>query len=129
MQPTRIVATTVDYVSGSSWNSRSDRATKENFTPVDKRAILNQVAVMPLQECNLKSQDPSIPRIGPVAQTFAAFGYGETHKATNMKDADGIALAAIQGHYQVVKERSRPKSWDWRNVTATWRRVWSLWNR
>jgi alkylation response protein AidB-like acyl-CoA dehydrogenase len=91
---------------GSSWNAISDRATKENFTPVDGPAVLEKLAAMPVQEYNLKSQDPSIRHIGPVAQDFnAAFGYGESDRAINMEDADGVALAAIQGLYQVVQEK------------------------
>ncbi len=90
---------------GNSWNSISDRGTKENFTPVDKQALLEQLANIPVQAYNLKSQDPSIRHIGPVAQDFAAFGYGESKKAINMEDADGVALAAIQGLYEIVKEK------------------------
>jgi hypothetical protein len=95
------------YVSagGNSWNSISDRATKENFVSVDKRALLEQLATMPITEYNIKAQDDSIRHIGPVAQDFATFGYGESDKAINMEDADGIALAAIQGLYELVQEK------------------------
>jgi hypothetical protein len=99
---------TGSYIPAGSngWTVVSDRATKENFTPVDKRAILNQLAEMPLTEYNLKSQDPSIRHLGPVAQDFALFGYGETDKGINMQDADGVALAAIQGLYEIVEEKN-----------------------
>ncbi len=95
------------YVSagGNSWNGVSDRNTKENFEPVDQRAALEQVAELPIQTYNLKSQDPSIRHIGPVAQDFAEFGFGESDAAINMQDADGVALAAIQGLYDIVKEK------------------------
>ena len=83
----------------NSWNSISDRATKENFTPADSQAILETLASLPLQEYNLKSQDNSIRHVGLVAQDFATFGYGESDKAINMEDADGVALAAIQALY------------------------------
>lgn len=90
--------TTGVYVSagGNSWNGVSDRATKENFSPADGQAILEKLASLSVQEYNLKSQDPSIRHIGLVAQDFAAFGYGESDKAINMQDADGVAMAAIQ---------------------------------
>jgi hypothetical protein len=89
---------------GNSWNSISDRATKENLIPVDSQAILEKLAAMPLQEYNLKSQDADIRHIGPVAQDFhAAFGYGESELAINMEDADGVAMAAIQGLYERVQ--------------------------
>jgi hypothetical protein len=91
---------------GSSWNVISDRATKENFTPVDGLAVLEKLAVLPVQEYNLKSQDPSVRHVGPVAQDFyAAFGYGESDRAINMEDAEGVALAAIQGLYELVQEK------------------------
>jgi len=91
---------------GNAWIGVSDRATKENFTPVDGQAILEKLAAMPLQEYNLKSQDPAIRHIGPVAQDFnAAFGYGESDRGINTQDADGVALAAIQGLHQLLQEK------------------------
>ena len=84
---------------GNSWNSVSDRATKENFSPADGQAILDTLATLPIQEYNLKSQDDSIRHVGLVAQDFAAFGYGESEKAINLEDADGVAMAAIQALY------------------------------
>ncbi|NIM96409.1 MAG: hypothetical protein GTO18_22140 [Anaerolineales bacterium] len=91
---------------GNAWNSFSDRATKENFTPVDRLTLLENLAAMPIQEYNLKGQNPSIRHFGPVAQDFnAAFGYGESETAINMEDADGVAMAAIQGLYQLVQEK------------------------
>jgi len=73
---------------------------------VDGGAILEKVAALPVREYNLKSQDPSIRHIGPVAQDFySAFGYGESDRAINMEDADGVALAAIQGLYQMMQEK------------------------
>ena len=82
---------------GHSWNVISDRATKEHLTPVDGQALLQQLAAMPVWEYNLKSQDPAIRHIGPVAQDFyAAFGYGESNRAINVEDALGVAFASIQ---------------------------------
>jgi hypothetical protein len=87
---------------GSSWNTHSDRNVKENFAPVDKQALLVQLAEMPISTWNYKSQDPSIRHIGPMAQDFNALlddlgGEGEAY--INTLDADGVALAAIQGLY------------------------------
>jgi hypothetical protein len=91
---------------GGSWSSLSDRAAKANVSPVDNRAILAQVAAIPVQTWNYKTQDPSIRHIGPMAQDFyAAFGVGEDDTHITTVDADGVALAAIQGLYQVVQER------------------------
>ena len=89
---------------GSSWNSISDRTTKENFSPADGQGILETLASLPVQEYNLKSQDDSIRHVGLVAQDFAAFGYGESDQAINMGDVDGVAMAAIQALYAENQE-------------------------
>jgi hypothetical protein len=88
---------------GNSWNSISDRATKENFSPVDGQSILETLASLPVQEYNLISQDDSIRHVGLVAQDFATFGFGESDTAINMEDADGVALAAVQTLYAQVQ--------------------------
>jgi len=89
----------------SGWTNVCDRANKENFRPVDKAALLEALARMPVTEYNMKAQDPSIRHIGPVAQDFrAAFGLGETDKGINSVDADGVALAAIQALYDEVQQ-------------------------
>jgi hypothetical protein len=90
---------------GNSWNSTSDRATKEKFEPVNGLEVLERLVTMPIAEYKLKSQDDSIRHVGPVAQDFAVFGYGESDKAINMEDADGVAFAAIQGLYKIVQEK------------------------
>jgi hypothetical protein len=41
-----------------------------------------------------------------MAQDFhAAFGVGETDTHISSSDADGVALAAIQGLYEIVQEK------------------------
>ncbi|MEM7342625.1 MAG: tail fiber domain-containing protein [Chloroflexota bacterium] len=89
---------------GGSWSSISDRAAKENFVPVDGQAILAEVVAMPIESWNYIAQDPSIRHMGPMAQDFhAAFGLGVDNKHINTIDADGVALAAIQGLNQKVE--------------------------
>lgn len=83
----------------------SDRGAKQDFAPVDAREILHRVASVPIQTWAFKSQ-PGTRHIGPVAQDFhAAFGVGADDKHIATVDADGAALAAIQGLYQIVKEK------------------------
>ena len=85
--------------------SASDRNLKENFQPVDARAVLDKVAALPLTEWNYK-QDPATRHVGPMAQDFhAAFGLGPDDKHIATVDADGVALAAIQGLNQKVEEQ------------------------
>jgi trimeric autotransporter adhesin len=91
---------------GGSWVNGSDAARKENFRPVDARMILAALAALPLSEWNYKAEDNSSRHIGPTAQDFhAAFGFGADDKHIATVDADGVALAAIQGLNQKVEER------------------------
>jgi len=91
---------------GGSWSSLSDRARKENFAAVDPVMVLQKVAGLPIQTWNYKTQDPSIRHIGPTAQDFrAAFGLGENDTTINTVDADGTALAAIQGLHVLLQQQ------------------------
>jgi hypothetical protein len=92
---------------GSSWGSVSARHLKENFAPVDTQALLARLAEHPITTWNYKAQDPSIRHIGPMAEDFNALlddlgGEGEEY--INTLDADGVALAAIQGLYAQNQE-------------------------
>jgi hypothetical protein len=92
---------------GGSWSSISDRDVKRNIEPVNSRAILDQLTQVPLATWNYESQDESIRHIGPMAQDFhAAFGVGEDERYITGIDADGVALAAIQGLHQIVQEKN-----------------------
>ena len=93
---------------GSSWNAVSNRALKENFNPVNTRVLLERLAAIPITTWNYKSQDPAIRHIGPMAEDFNALvdGLGgEGKDYINSLDADGVALAAIQGLYGLVQEK------------------------
>jgi hypothetical protein len=92
--------------SGGTWANASDRAVKANFAPVHGQAVLARLAEIPITSWNYKNQAPSIRHIGPTAQDFyAAFGVGEDDTHISTLDADGVALAAIQGLYQIVQEQ------------------------
>jgi len=90
--------------SGSgSWESLSDRNAKIPLGPVDGREVLTQVSRLPLAIFRYKTEAPSIRHIGPMAQDFhAAFAVGEDSRYISSLDADGVALAAIQGLNQVM---------------------------
>ncbi|HUU96278.1 MAG TPA: tail fiber domain-containing protein [Phycisphaerae bacterium] len=91
---------------GGAWQSISDRSAKDNFKPVQATEILERLATVPIETWNYKSQDPSIRHIGPMAQDFYdAFDVGEDDRHITTIDADGVALAAIQGLYEIVKEK------------------------
>jgi hypothetical protein len=90
---------------GTSFNPSSDRDAKENIRPIDSRQVLEKVVSMPISEWNFK-QDTAATHIGPMAQDFhAAFGLGKDNKHIATVDADGVALAAIQGLNQKVEEQ------------------------
>lgn len=86
----------------------SDRNAKENFEPVNALEVLDRVVALPIACWNYKSQSPTIRHIGPTAQDFrAAFGVGESETGISTVDANGVALAAIQGLNQKLEARSQ----------------------
>jgi hypothetical protein len=91
---------------GGSWTSLSDRNAKENFSAVDAQEVLAKVTALPLTTWNYKSQAAAVRHIGPMAQDFkAAFAVGESETGITTIDADGVALAAIQGLNQKLEEK------------------------
>ncbi|MBK7403105.1 MAG: tail fiber domain-containing protein [Phycisphaerales bacterium] len=90
---------------GGTWTNASSRGLKEKFEPVDARDILDRVAALPITEWSYKSEE-GVRHLGPVAEDFSqAFGLGDDDKSIGTVDADGVALAAIQGLSQVIAER------------------------
>ena len=64
---------------------------------------------MPLIERNFEA-NASDGHLGPLAQDFyAAFGVGPDERHIATVDADGVALAAIQGLNQKVDEQLKQK--------------------
>ena len=91
---------------GGVWTNGSDRNSKKNFTPVDQKDILAKVADLPITAWQYKREPDSVRHIGPVAQDFhAAFGLGQSDRHIGTIDADGVALAAIQGLHKLVLEK------------------------
>jgi trimeric autotransporter adhesin len=83
---------------GGSWSSLSDRRLKTAVVAVDPVDVLDRLVSVPIATWSYTAQGERVRHMGPMAQDFAAaFGLGEddTHIAT--VDADGVALAAIQG--------------------------------
>ena len=70
--------------------------------------MLARIAALPISTWSYKAQDESIRHLGPMAQDmYAAFGLGEDDRHITTIDADGIALAAIQGLYQQNLEQQK----------------------
>jgi hypothetical protein len=76
----------------------SDRNVKERFSSVNPRDVLEKVSALPITEWNYITDGETLRHIGPMAQDFySAFNVGLDDKHISMVDADGVALAAIQG--------------------------------
>jgi hypothetical protein len=93
---------------GSSWNAVSNRALKENFRPVDSSQLLARLGKIDITTWNYRAQSPAIRHIGPMADDFNGLVEGlggEGADYINSLDADGVALAAIQGLYQLSQEQ------------------------
>lgn len=91
----------------TSWSAISDRNAKKNFVPVDGEAVLEKLAVVPVQFWNYKWEaDTNTPHIGPMAQDFKAIFYpGRDDKSISTLEFDGVELAAIQGLNQKLEEK------------------------
>lgn len=83
--------------SGGAWTSASSRTFKHAFEPVDAQSVLDRLTAMPIATWSYHDAD-GVRHMGPVAEDFhAAFGLGDDEKYIGTVDADGVALAAIQG--------------------------------
>ena len=89
----------------SGWLCSSDRNLKTDIQPINPLAILQRVAAMPVSSWSMQAM-PGRKQIGPMAQDFfAAFHLGDTDTMISTTDAQGVALAAIQGLNQLVEEK------------------------
>ena len=84
----------------SNWQAvpaPSDRDLKENLVLVDSEEVLERVAALAVNTWSYKTNE-DVRHMGPMAQDFyAAFGLGNDDSHIHTIDADGVALAAIQG--------------------------------
>jgi len=105
--PTHLIDVTGGaYCNGTSWVNNSDRNTKEAFTTINPRTVLEKVAALPITEWEYKAEADGSKHLGPMAQDFhAAFGLnGADDKHIATVDESGVALAAIQGVNQEVDD-------------------------
>jgi hypothetical protein len=83
----------------------SDRNLKENFEPISPIEVLEKVAALPISFWNFK-QSTTERHLGPMAQDFhSAFGLGGDDRHIAVLDEGGVALAAIQGVDQKLREK------------------------
>jgi trimeric autotransporter adhesin len=95
---------------GGTWTNASSRRLKTGFARISPVQILERVAGLPISAWRYKTE-PGVRHIGPVSEDFhRAFHVGESSRSIPTVDADGIALAAIQGLYrenQALKKQNR----------------------
>ena len=122
------LSTGVKLLHGSGqWTDLSDRRVKRNIRPVDVKEILYKLAQIPISRWGYKAQDPGIDHIGPMSQDFyRAFGLGSDHKGIGTLDANGVALAAIQGLYEIVEEKDATIAEQQQQIAAMEKRLRAL---
>jgi hypothetical protein len=91
--------TGVELSSGSgSWSSASSRTLKSDVDPVDGPDVLDRVEDLEISTWSYDSENEGVRHMGPMAEEFyEAFELGDDEEQISNVDADGVALAAIQG--------------------------------
>ena len=87
----------------------SSRDAKTDFTPVDRAAVLEQVARLPITTWRYTDAAAHDRHLGPVAQDFhAAFGLGRDAEHIAPNDLAGVALTAVQAlqHELVLRDQT-----------------------
>ncbi len=93
-----------------SWSTLSDRDAKEGFAAVDVRSVLDRLADLPLQTWKYRTEPSGNVHMGPTAQDFRSqFSLGNDDRHISTVDADGVALAGIQGLNLKLEEALRLK--------------------
>ncbi len=91
---------------GGTWTNSSSRALKTGFAPVNARATLQKVLQLPIQTWSYKTEGANVRHIGAISQDFnRLFGFGDSAETIATVDADGVAMAAIQGLHEELKDR------------------------
>lgn len=104
--PSAAVTCTLTDATGWQCGAVSDRNAKRQFEPVNPRDTLERLAAVPIQTWSYREENPPVRHMGPMAQDFAAaYRLGADDKTINPVDANGVALAAIQGLYELVREK------------------------
>ncbi|MBK7145482.1 MAG: hypothetical protein IPH76_09840 [Xanthomonadales bacterium] len=82
---------------GGTWTNASSRTYKEGFAAIDAADVLERVLALGITRWSYIGSGEG-EHVGPMAEDFhAAFGLGRSEKQIATVDADGVALAAIQG--------------------------------
>lgn len=116
--------TTGNVTARGTINQSSDRNLKTNFVAVNPREVLAKVSAIAISSWEYK-ESPGNRHVGPMAQDFhAAFGLGASDRTIATVDADGVALAAIQGVHELVREKEAEIRALREQVTALEKAAW-----
>lgn len=82
---------------GGTWTNASSRLLKTGFADIDPGEVLRRLLSLPISTWNYVHSEEG-RHLGPMAEDFkAAFGLAGDGRSIATVDADGVALAAIQG--------------------------------
>jgi hypothetical protein len=82
---------------GGTWSNASSRSFKEGIAAVDPLDVLDRLVALPISTWRYIGSAEGV-HLGPMAEDFkAAFGLAGDGQSIATVDADGVALAAIQG--------------------------------
>lgn len=91
---------------GGTWSNASSRSFKENVAAVDPLAVLDRLVALPISTWRYIGSEEGV-HLGPMAEDFkAAFDLAGDGKSIATVDADGVALAAIQGLNQKLEREN-----------------------
>ncbi len=91
---------------GGVWTNGSSREFKRAFEAVDPRAVLERLLQLPVLQWRYRDESDAL-HLGPMAEDFrGAFGLGGDPRYIGTVDADGVALAAIQGLNQKLEDEN-----------------------
>ena len=81
-----------------SWTSLSSKTAKSDIEPIDPSRVLDHVNGLDIASWRYNAENEDVRHMGPMAEDFYdAFALGQDEKRISNVDADGVALAAIQG--------------------------------
>lgn len=94
---------TATLSNGGSWTNASSRSYKTGFGEIDPLSILERVVALPIGTWAYRGSAEGT-HLGPMGEDFkAAFDLAGDGKSISTVDADGVALAAIQGLNQKLE--------------------------
>jgi hypothetical protein len=90
-------STGAHLTTGGTWTNASSRTLKEGFAAIDPVQVLDALLGLEITTWRYRGSMEGV-HLGPVAEDFkAAFELGGDGRGISTVDADGVALAAIQG--------------------------------